>query len=45
MLRAESMQPLSGLVPMFVGDAIGTVVMLYLGAMVLRRVRLPGRDA
>ncbi len=45
MLRAESMQPLSGLVPMFVGDAIGTVAMLYLGAMMLRRIRLPGRDA
>ncbi len=44
MLRAESWQPLAGFVPMFVGDAVGTFLMLYLGAMGLRRIRLPGRD-
>lgn len=41
MLRAESMQPLAGFIPMFVGDAVGTFVMLYAGAMLLRQTRLP----
>ena len=43
MLRAEGLQPLGGLLPMFVGDTVGTFAMLYLGALVLRRIRLPGQ--
>lgn len=42
-LRAESLQPLDGFVPMFVGDTIGTFLVLYTGAFLLRRVRLPAR--
>lgn len=43
MLRAEGLQPLGGFVPMFVGDTVGTFVMLYLGALLLRRIRFPGQ--
>lgn len=45
MLRAESLQPLAGFIPMFVGDAIGTFAMLYAGATLLRRMRLPGSES
>ncbi len=41
MARAGSSEPLGGFLPMFVGDAIGTVVMLYAGARLTRLVRLP----
>ncbi len=41
--RAGSLEPLQGFVPMFVGDSVGTLIMLYLGALLLRRIRLPAR--
>lgn len=43
-LRAESLHPLEGFVPMFVGDAIGTFFVLYTGAFLLRHMPLPGRN-
>ena len=39
-LRAHSLKPLGGLVPMFVGDIVGTVLMLYLLALMLRHRQL-----
>ncbi len=44
MLRAGNLQPLGGFVPMLVGDALGTLVVLYLGARLTRQVRLPGHS-
>lgn len=41
--RASSLQPLGGFVPMFVGDTLGTLLMLYAVAVLLRHVRLPAR--
>lgn len=41
--RAQSLEPLGGFVPMFVGDTVGTFLMLYASAMLLRRLRLPVR--
>lgn len=35
-LRARSLEPLGGLVPMFVGDTVGTVLVLYVAALMLR---------
>lgn len=35
---AQSTGPLAGFVPMFVGDTLGTFLMLYLGALVLNRL-------
>ncbi len=40
-LRAESIAPFTHLVPMFIGDLLGTLLMLYAAALVLRRVRVP----
>lgn len=42
-VRAGSLQPLDGFLPMFVGDTIGTFIVLYTGAFLLRRMRLPAR--
>jgi hypothetical protein len=39
--REGSLGPLHGFVPMFVGDTLGTLIVLYLGALALRRVRVP----
>ncbi len=39
--RAGSVEPLAGVGPMFVGDTVGTLVMLYAGALLLRGVRTP----
>ena len=39
--REGSLGPLHGFVPMFVGDTLGTLIVLYLGAVALRRVRIP----
>lgn len=39
MARASSLDPLSGFVPMFVGDTVGTFLMLYAAALALRQVR------
>jgi len=44
MLRAGNLQPLGGFLPMLVGDALGTLVVLYLGARLTRQVRLPGHS-
>lgn len=41
--RAGHQEPISGFVPMFVGDTIGMLLMLYVGALGLRHVRLPQR--
>lgn len=41
--HARSLEPLGGLVPMFVGDTVGTVLMLYLAALMLRHRRLRPR--
>lgn len=35
------LEMLGGIVPMLVGDTIGMLIMLYAGALVLRRLRLP----
>lgn len=37
-VTAESAAPLAGFMPMFIGDTIGTFIMLYLGALVLHRL-------
>lgn len=37
-LEAESAQPLAGFLPMFVGDALGTLIVLYMSALVLNRL-------
>lgn len=34
-----SLEPLHGFWPMFVGDSLGTLITLYLGALVLRQIR------
>ncbi len=39
--RAGSLEPLQGFTPMFVGDTVGTLLMLYAGAILLRGVRVP----
>jgi hypothetical protein len=39
--HAGNLEALHGIVPMFVGDSIGTLIMLYTGALLLRRLRLP----
>lgn len=39
--RAGNLEPLAGFGPMFVGDTLGTVLVLYAGAMLLRRIRPP----
>ncbi len=36
-----NLEPLHGFVPMFVGDTIGTLLMLYAGAITLRQFRGP----
>lgn len=41
--RAGTLQPLDGFVPMFVGDTIGTFLVLYTGALLLRRMGFPAR--
>jgi len=37
--REGSLAPFHGFVPMFVGDSVGTLLMLYAGAIGLRRIR------
>jgi hypothetical protein len=37
--REGSLAPFHGFVPMFVGDSMGTLLMLYAGAIGLRRIR------
>ncbi len=37
--REGSLEPFHGFVPMFVGDSVGTLLMLYAGAIGLRRFR------
>ncbi|MFD0668624.1 hypothetical protein ACT80S_12970 [Ramlibacter sp. MAHUQ-53] len=39
--RAGSLEPLQGFTPMLVGDTVGTLLMLYAGAILLRGVRVP----
>ncbi len=34
---SQNLQALEGFVPMFVGDTVGTLIMLYLGALILNR--------
>lgn len=41
MASAASLEPGWGFLPMFVGDAVGTLILLYAGAVILRRMRLP----
>lgn len=41
MLNAGSLEPIQGFLPMMVGDAVGTFLLLYAGAIVLRRLNLP----
>jgi len=36
-----NLEPVHGFVPMFVGDSIGTLLMLYAGAIALRHFRAP----
>ncbi len=36
-----SLEPVHGFIPMFVGDSIGTLMMLYAGAIALRQFRAP----
>ncbi|MEY4711639.1 MAG: hypothetical protein RIS88_1089 [Pseudomonadota bacterium] len=38
MLEADSLRPLAGFLPMFVGDTLGTLIVLYIGALVLNRL-------
>ncbi len=40
---ARSTEPLAGFLPMFVGDTVGTFLMLYLGAIALNRL-FPARQ-
>ncbi len=35
---AQSLAPVEGFVPMFVGDTLGTFIVLYLGALVINRL-------
>lgn len=37
--RSAGLEPFHGFVPMFVGDSVGTLIMLYAGALSLRRFR------
>ncbi|MEY4653518.1 MAG: hypothetical protein RI884_2099 [Pseudomonadota bacterium] len=37
-LEAGDLAPLAGFMPMFVGDTIGTLIVLYVGALVLNRL-------
>lgn len=37
-LEAGSLEPLSGFLPMFVGDTLGTLIVLYVGALLLSRL-------
>ncbi len=37
-VTAHSTAPLAGFLPMFVGDTVGTLIMLYLGALALNRL-------
>ncbi len=37
-LEAGSLDPLAGFLPMFVGDTAGTLIMLYVGALLLNRL-------
>lgn len=37
-LEAASLAPLAGFMPMFVGDTVGTLIVLYAGALVLNRL-------
>jgi hypothetical protein len=43
-LIALSTTPLAGFLPMLVGDTVGMLLMLYLAAIVLHRLRLPSRE-
>ena len=37
--REGNLEPFHGFVPMFVGDSIGTLIVLYVGAISLRHFR------
>jgi hypothetical protein len=37
-LEAASLAPLAGFMPMFVGDTVGTLIVLYAGALILNRL-------
>lgn len=39
--REGSLEALQGFTPMFIGDTVGTLIMLYAGAILLRRMRMP----
>ncbi len=41
---AGSLDPLQGFVPMFVGDTVGTFIVLYAGALVLNRLVPPAKE-
>jgi hypothetical protein len=41
---AQSLAPVEGFVPMFVGDTLGTFIVLYLGALVINRVLPPAKE-
>jgi hypothetical protein len=40
---AQSLEPVEGFVPMFVGDTLGTFIVLYLGALVINRLVSPAK--
>ncbi len=40
---AQSLAPVEGFVPMFVGDTLGTFIVLYLGALVINRLVPPAK--
>ncbi len=43
--REGALEPFHGFVPMFVGDSVGTLILLYVGALALRRFRhIPNAD-
>ena len=41
---AQSLAPVEGFVPMFVGDTLGTFIVLYLGALVINRLLPPAKE-
>ncbi len=40
-LSEQSLEPLANFVPMLIGDTVGTLIVLYAGALVLRRIAPP----
>ena len=41
---AQSLDPVDGFIPMFVGDTLGTFIVLYLGALVINRLVPPAKE-